>query len=41
MKNLYSFYWDCGRQGSLDGLFTATPEEVESIIGTDVYFGKC
>lgn len=40
MKNLYSFYWDCGRSGRLDGLFISTPEEVESIIGTEVYFGE-
>ena len=40
MKNLYNFYWDCGRMGSLDGLFVASPEEVEDAIGRSAYFGE-
>ena len=40
MKNLYSFYWDCGRSGSLDGLFISTPEELERSYGNEVYFGE-
>lgn len=40
MNNLYSYYLDCGRQGSLEGLFIATPEEVQNAIGKDVYFGE-
>ena len=40
MNNLYSFYADCGRQGSLDGLFIATQEEVDKAIGQEVYFGE-
>ena len=40
MNNLYSFYVDCGRQGSLDGLFIATQEEVDKAIGKEVYFGE-
>lgn len=40
MKNLYSFYWDCGRMGSLDGMFVASPEEVENAIGREAYFGE-
>ncbi len=40
MKNLYSFYADCGRQGSLDGLFIATQEEVDNAIGKYMYFGE-
>jgi hypothetical protein len=40
MKNLYNFYWDCGRMGSLDGLFVATPEEVAASIGREAYFGE-
>lgn len=37
---LYSFYWDCGRQGELEGIFEASEEEVENLIGKDVYFGE-
>lgn len=40
MNNLYSFYVDCGRQGSLDGLFIATQEEVDKAIGQEMYFGE-
>lgn len=40
MNNLYSFYVDCGRQGSLDGLFIATQEEVDKAIGKEMYFGE-
>jgi len=37
---LYRFHWDCGRQGCLDGVFEATPEDVASAMGTNVYFGE-
>ena len=37
---LWSFFWDCGRQGEVEGLFKATKEEVESAIGKQVYFGE-
>lgn len=37
---LWSFYWDCGRQGEVEGLFKATKEEVENAIGKKVYFGE-
>ena len=40
MNNLYSFYVDCGRMGSLDGLFIATQEEVDKAIGKEMYFGE-
>ena len=40
MLKLYSFYWDCGRSGSLDGLFVADESDVESAIGRDVHFGE-
>lgn len=40
MKTLYKFYWDCGRQGYLEGLFVAESEAVEKAIGKDVYFGE-
>jgi hypothetical protein len=40
MKLLVSFYWDCGRQGSLDGLFITTQEQLNTIIGKRIYFGE-
>ena len=39
-KKLFSFYWDCGRSGFLDGLFVATQEEVDKVVGKEVYFGE-
>lgn len=40
MKGIYEFYWDCGRQGDLSGLFIADNAEVEAVIGNTVYFGE-
>lgn len=40
LKNLYSFYWDCGRSGNINGLFIATASEVEGIQGKQIYFGE-
>ena len=37
---LWEFYWDCGRQGSVEGIFKATKEEVNAAIGKEVYFGE-
>lgn len=37
---LWSFYWDCGRQGDVEGIFKATEDEVEAAIGKEVYFGE-
>lgn len=39
-KYLWSFYWDCGRSGSLDGLFVATEREINEVLGNEVYFGE-
>ena len=39
MKKLFSFYWNCGRIGFIDGLFIATQEQVNALIGKEVYFG--
>ncbi|MEK5036252.1 hypothetical protein MKY96_32905 [Paenibacillus sp. FSL R7-0302] len=39
-KRLWSFYWDCGRAGSLDGMFVATEAEVNAAIGHNVNFGE-
>lgn len=40
MEKVYSFYWDCNRQGSLDGMFVADEKEVEEAIGAHLYFGE-
>lgn len=37
---LWRFYWDCGRQGEVEGIFKATKEEVDAAIGKEVYFGE-
>jgi len=39
-KSLWKFYWDCGRSGEVEGLFTATEDEVKEIIGKNAYFGE-
>lgn len=40
MKGLYEFYWDCGRQGDLSGLFIEDIEVVNGLIGSSLYFGE-
>ena len=40
MKAIYEFYWDCGRQGFLEGLFIADSDEVKEAIGKKVHFGE-
>lgn len=40
MRYLWKFYWDCGRMGSVEGLFVATEDEVRAAIGKHVYFGE-
>lgn len=40
MKALFEFRWDCGRMGTLEGLFIAEKEDVEKAIGKQVYFGE-
>lgn len=35
---LFRFEFDCGRQGDLEGLFVATQEEVDALIGKSLYF---
>lgn len=39
-KYLYSFNFDCGRMGSLKGLFVSTEDEVKSLIGKYAHFGE-
>lgn len=40
MHKLYSFFWDCGRMGDVEGLFIAEESEVDAAIGSQVYFGE-
>lgn len=40
MKKLYEFNLDCGRMGSLEGVFIATEEELNKIQGKNIYFGE-
>lgn len=40
MKVLYTFHWNCGRMGDLDGLFIADDSDVEKLIGKNCYFGE-
>ena len=37
---IWKFEWDCGREGSIDGLFVATESEVNKITGKEIYFGE-
>lgn len=39
-KILVKFYWDCGRMGSLDGLFVCTEKELNEAFGQRLYFGE-
>lgn len=40
MKVLYEFHWDCGRMGSLDGLFIEERDVFEDVIGEELWFGE-
>lgn len=40
MKKLYRYTMDCGRQGTVRGLFVADDSEVKAAMGKDVYFGE-
>lgn len=40
MKRMYQFEWDCGRSGSVEGIFIATEAEVQDAIGEYIYFGE-
>lgn len=39
-EKVYKWDFDCGRMGSLDGLFVADEQDVAAAIGKDVYFGE-
>lgn len=38
MKKLYRFFWDCGRQGSLEGLFFANERGIKLLFEREIYF---
>lgn len=38
MLKLYKFFWDCGRQGNIEGVFIAEESDVEKL--SYVYFGE-
>lgn len=40
MKGIYKFHWDCGRMGSLEGIFVNTEAQVANLIGKRIYFGE-
>ncbi len=39
-KVLVKFQWDCGRMGSVGGLFVTTQEKLEAAYGEQVYLGE-
>lgn len=39
-RQLYRFTFDCGRQGTLEGVFFADPDKVARAIGRGVHFGE-
>ena len=39
-KSIYKFYWDCGRNGHLSGIFVASDKEIKEIIGEHIRFGE-
>ena len=40
MKVIAKFYWDCGRMGDMEGIFTCEKEDLENAYGKEVYFGE-
>jgi hypothetical protein len=39
-KAIYRFFWDCGRQGNLHGVFVAYKDALEYAVGKELYFGE-
>lgn len=37
---LYKFYWDCGRQGEVTGLFAADQKDIDAAMDKQIYFGE-
>lgn len=40
MKGIYRFQYECGRMGTLSGVFVADSDDVGKIDGECVYFGE-
>ena len=40
MKQLFKFDWYAGRGGIIDGIFIATQEQVDAIIGKELWLGE-
>jgi len=40
VKNLYQFYWDCGRSGYVEGVFLAEPRVITDAMGCELYLGE-
>ena len=40
MKAIYRFHWDCGRIGEVGGLFIASKQDAESVVGKEICFGE-
>ena len=39
MLGIYSFYWDCGRQGHIEGAFVADSKDIRMLMGREISFG--
>lgn len=39
-EKLFSYSMYCGRMGSVDGIFVASQEQIDELIGSRVYFGE-
>ncbi len=40
MKKLYRFYWDCGRNGEIEGVFVSDSAIMEGAIGKNADLGE-
>lgn len=41
MENIYKFEADCGRSGTLSGIFIATEKQIKEIHSKTIYLGEC
>ena len=40
MKKLFKFKFDCGRMGELNGIFAADQNDIDKVMGEEIYFGE-
>ena len=40
MKKLFKFYENCGRMGDLSGIFIAEQEDVDKLLGKEIWLGE-